>query len=319
MGLSVSEMPNSVYSIIFQLEVFPGFEGVVIITLLILIVMLLISMKQRKVVHEELKNRADLIKEKAKTVEKRNKILEDQIRNLKELNEEKNNMISVVSHDLKAPLNRIFALTNLLYLTSSGFDDEQKEYLEKLNIVVKEGLDLIRNLLDIRALEHKGVHIKLENLDIKEIIENLIKTYDPYIVRKNQKIIFKPDVISYPLISDIHYLTRIFDNLISNAIKFSPSNTSILINCHKNDKHITVVVSDQGPGITTEDQLKLFQKFQVLSARPTGGESSTGLGLSITKYLVNMLRGEIYYEKGAQNKGSTFVVKLPIHSVIPES
>lgn len=313
------EVLNSVYSIIFQMEVFPGFEGVVIIALLILIVILLISMHQKQVVNKELKNKADLIKEKAKAIEERNKILKDQIRSLKELNEEKNNMISVVSHDLKAPLNRIFALTNLLYLTSSGFNDEQKEYLEKLNIVVKEGLDLIRNLLDIRALEYKGVEINLENLDLKEVIENLIITYDSYIARKNQKILFKSDVISCPLVSDIHYLNRIFDNLISNAIKFSPGNTSILINCHWNDKHITVKVSDEGPGITHEDQSKLFQKFQVLSARPTGGESSTGLGLSITKYLVEMLSGEIYYEQGARNKGSTFVVKLPIHSSIPES
>ena len=153
------------YSIIFQVEVFPWFEGVVIIEHLILIVILLISMHKKQVVNKELKNKADLIKEKAKAIEERNKILEDQIRSLKELNEEKNNMISVVSHDLKAPLNRIFALTNLLYLTSSGFNDEQKEYLEKLNIVVKEGLDLIRNLLDIRALEYKGVEINLENMD----------------------------------------------------------------------------------------------------------------------------------------------------------
>ncbi len=313
------EVSILMFNIIFQMELFPGFEGVVIVALLILIVLLLISMHQKQLVNEALKKRADLIKDNAKAIEKRNKLLKDRIRGLKELNEEKNNMISVISHDLKAPLNRIFALTNLLYLTSSGFSNEQKEYLEKLNIVVKEGLDLIRNLLDIRALEHKGVQINLEDLDLKKILEDLIKTYDSNIARKNQKIIFKPEVESCQLVSDTHYLSRIFDNLISNAVKFSPGNTRIMINCHKNDKHITVKISDEGPGITPEDQSKLFQKFQVLSARPTAGESSTGLGLSITKYLVERLRGEIHYEQGAQKKGSTFVVRLPIHSSMPES
>jgi len=304
---------------LLQMQVFPGFEAALIAILVILLVLLLLAIQQKRVLNEELKQKVELINEEIKALKDKHEILEEQNQSLKKLNEEKNNIIGAVSHDLKAPWNRIFALSNLLYLTSSDFSEEQKDYLDKMNLVVREGLDLIRNLLDIRAIEFKGVMMNIEELDVIKILNNKVKTYETYLKRKNQKIILNQENESVIISSDLQYLNRIFDNLISNALKFSPENSTIEIDCSKNQEYVVVKFTDQGPGISLDDQDKLFQKFQVLSAKPTGGESSTGLGLSITKYLVEILKGKIYYENKESSTGATFIVDLPVHASNPES
>jgi signal transduction histidine kinase len=109
---------------------------------------------------------------------------------------------------------------------------------------------------------------------------------------------------------DPEWLKVIFDNLISNAVKFSPRQSSIAITVSCQGEKALVTVKDQGPGLTPEDKKKLFGKFQRLSARPTGGESSTGLGLSIAEQLVRKAGGRIW-AASETGQGSTFYVELP--------
>jgi signal transduction histidine kinase len=111
-------------------------------------------------------------------------------------------------------------------------------------------------------------------------------------------------------VGDLEWLKEIFDNLISNAVKFSPLQAVIAISARCLEKTVLVAVRDQGPGLTAGDKAKLFGKFQRLSARPTGGESSTGLGLSIVEQLVRKHDGRIWAE-GEPGQGSTFFVELP--------
>ncbi len=296
-----------------------GFEWAIIIFLILLLGVLLMILQQKQVSLDEFKRKSVVIEQESTLVEQKNKILEEQNINLKELNNEKNNVISVVSHDLKAPLNRVFALSNLIYLTSDNLTNEQKDYMDKMNIVVRDGLDLIRNLLDIRAIEFKGVQMNMEDVDLLNVITNLAKSYKPYTQKKFQEIKINAQKCDYVFQSDKQYLNRIFDNLISNAVKFSPLHSELLINVRRDDKTLVIEVEDQGPGILPEDQEKLFQKYQVLKARPTGGESSTGLGLSITSTLVKFLEGKIYHKNKEKDQwGSIFVVELPIQSSNPE-
>jgi signal transduction histidine kinase len=267
----------------------------------------------------EYKSKVDISKKEFEILLKKNKILEEQNINLKDLNEDKNSVIEVVSHDLKAPLNRVFALSNLIYLSSENLTEEQLDYLDKMNTVIRDGLDLIRNLLDIRAIEFKGVQMTKEEVNLWTIILNLVRSYTPYSKKKGQS--FDVVKISGPftIISDKQYLSRIIDNLISNAVKFSPLESTITISITKTENMLVTEVRDEGPGICPEDQERLFKKYEVLQSRPTGGESSTGLGLSITKALVEILNGKIYYKnkKGNEN-GATFVVELPLQSPTPE-
>ena len=261
----------------------------------------------------ELEHKTRIIQKQALEIADKNKRLEVKNRALQELNEEKNNVIGVVSHDLRAPLNRIFALSNLMYLSSDNLNEEQQDYLEKMNKVVRDGLDLIRNFLDIRAIEYKGLQMNFEEIEIINLLDQMVKSYQTAIEQKKQYISFVNESGENELMleSDKQYLNRIFDNLISNAIKFTPVGKEIKVVLKKESESIMIRIEDRGPGISQEDQRNLFKKFQVLSARPTAGESSTGLGLSITKSLVDILEGSIRYE-GNPEGGAIFIVELPV-------
>jgi signal transduction histidine kinase len=104
---------------------------------------------------------------------------------------------------------------------------------------------------------------------------------------------------------------QVLDNLVSNAVKYSPAGTTIVISASQADGKVTVAVKDQGPGLSEEDQKKLFQKFTRLTARPTGGESSNGLGLSIVKRLAEAMNGNVGCHS-VLGQGATFFVQLPV-------
>ena len=156
--------------------------------------------------------------------------------------------------------------------------------------------------------------MRQEEVDLKKLIQSMIRSYRTTTADKNQEIIFVDEFENEPLIieSDRLYLNRIFDNLLSNAVKFSPEGKQIKVVLVRKSDGLVVRIEDEGPGISEEDQEKLFQKFQVLSARPTAGETSTGLGLSITKSLVKMLEGSVKYELNPVGRGSVFIIELPV-------
>jgi len=287
-------------------------DKVIITILLVLFGITSYALYRNRNMNAELQKKTRIVQEQALQITDKNKRLEDKNRTLQSLNEEKNNIMGVVSHDLRAPLNRIFALSNLIYLSDDNLNPEQKNYLEKVNLVVSESLNMIRNFLDIRAIEYHGIKINKEEVDLDKLLRQLVSTYKTITKEKGQKISYQNDYEEDLFIeSDRQYLNRIFDNLISNAVKFSREDKEIKVVLVKESGSIKIRIEDKGPGISPQDQQKLFQKFQVLTARPTGGESSTGLGLSITKSLVTMLDGSVYFEDNPGG-GSVFVVDLPV-------
>jgi len=246
----------------------------------------------------------------------KNKQLQIQNKKLKKINEEKSNLIGVVSHDLKSPFNRIFALLNLLKLTNKDVSDEQKEYLSKMHQVIKDGLALIRNLLDIRAIEDEGIKMVIEDIDIIRLIKEILKAHKPLADIKQIRLKFTQGIEELIVTSDKLYLSRIIENLLSNALKFSERNTVVETKISISEQGFVLLeLIDQGPGISAEDREKLFGKFQILSARPTDGESSTGLGLSIVKTLVEKLNGKVYCESELE-KGTKFIVSIPVETQI---
>jgi signal transduction histidine kinase len=119
----------------------------------------------------------------------------------------------------------------------------------------------------------------------------------------------EPDI---RLTGDVERLREAVDNLISNAVKYSPIGGRIEISAHREHGEAIIRVTDQGPGLSPEDMGRLFGRFQRLSAKPTGGESSTGLGLSITKRIVELHKGRIFVESTRRNGGATFTIALPL-------
>ncbi len=226
---------------------------------------------------------------------------------LQDLNQEKNTLMNIVAHDLKSPLNRIYGLANIMEI-EGGLIPQQKEYVQLIKDATRSGLDLITDLLDVNELEEVKDMPKKEWVNVEEIIRNKIKSFQETADGKSIRIEYD-NKASEKIFSDASYLGRILDNLVSNAIKFSPKNTAVYLSSEVNVNQLIIKVKDQGPGFTEQDQQFLFQKFKKLSARPTGGESSNGLGLAIVKTLVDRLNGEINLI--SQKEGSQFEVKIP--------
>lgn len=240
--------------------------------------------------------------------------LEQRNRELQKLDQEKLQIISLVSHDLKGPFNRIFALIQLMNLGTDNLTDEQREYLDKIHQIAADGLGMIRNLLDHRRLEDKGIELNEVALDFNNIVISLVKNYRSIAEKKKIEIQF--DSVGPLMIkADKLYLSRVVENLLSNALKFSSEGKKVFVKLTSAAEGIDLAVQDQGPGISIEDQAKLFQRFQRLTARPTGGESSTGLGLFIIKTILDKIGGSIHYES-TLGKGTRFTVRLPKNFLI---
>ena len=226
-----------------------------------------------------------------------------------QLTREKQQIISLVSHDIKAPLNRVFALVQLIQMECENLTEEQLDYLAKMHLVVADGLGMIRNLVDYRNLEYKRIEIIPEEIDIVQVMKLVVRNFSTQAEKKKIELELQaPD--SLMIQSDNHCILRSFENLISNALKFSKERKKVFIKMQGNDNGATISVQDEAGGFTQNDLKKMYGKFQKLSALPTAGESATGLGLLITKLMLKKVKGEIRCET-TEGMGSTFTITIP--------
>jgi signal transduction histidine kinase len=216
--------------------------------------------------------------------------------------------MSIVAHDLKSPLNRIKGLLNVIEMEGGG-QSSHTVYLGLIKDSTQSGLDLITDLLDVHELEQNVLPV-LSSIELCTVVTQKVGALK--MAAEAKSIELKLDCDSNITVStDEDYLNRILDNLISNAIKFSPKASLIKISANSNQTHFWISVKDNGPGFSALDKEQLFKKFKKLSARPTGGESSNGLGLAIVKALVERLSGEISLVS-EQGKGSEFIARFPL-------
>lgn len=238
-------------------------------------------------------------------------------RNLKlaELNKEKDNLMSIVAHDLKSPLNSISSLVDLSEMVGN-LNDEQEKYLTLIKKASAGGIGLIQDLLDTNAFENEQI-IHNAHIEINAFLMNKINARQLDADIKHITIHHALTDNKIFLTTDTLYLSRILDNLISNAIKYSHEDSHIYVSaCSTPDQMVNISVKDEGQGFSVKDKRHLYKKFHRLSAKPTSGEVSHGLGLAIVKTLIDRLGGEIELisEKG---NGSEFIVKLPVNEKEP--
>ncbi len=282
--------------------------------LLFMIVFCITARKRRKQNHLlRSKNKQIIDQQQEIAVQNKEiKLQNDQllIRNheLDDLNNEKDSMLGIVAHDMKAPFQRIKGLTELLGL--SELDVEQKQYVVMIRNNSKHGMYLINDLLDVNAIEvNKEKPVALEQ-DLKHVVDTIMTAHVVELSNKNMNILVECEP-NQTIRTDKVYLDRILDNLVSNAIKFSPIGSDIMIKASKATSSFQISVKDFGQGFTDDDKEKLFKKFSRLSAQPTGGETSNGLGLAIVKTLVDRLDGNIVLAT-EKEKYSEFTVTLPM-------
>ncbi|MCF6353034.1 MAG: HAMP domain-containing histidine kinase [Cyclobacteriaceae bacterium] len=223
----------------------------------------------------------------------------------KRLLKERDNLMSIIAHDMKSPLRRIEGLVGVF--ETNNLSKTQKDILSMLNKIALESTQLIDDLLEAKRF---NPNVSIENINLNTLIQELKDAFLPLSNKKDIRIITRGLRNKINLETSKYELKRILDNLLSNAIKFSPFDTRVEIICMQNDSYTSISIQDQGPGFKKEDELQMFQMFQKLSAQPTGGESSSGLGLSIVKNLTGILKSELKYVTQL-NKGTIFTLVLP--------
>ena len=280
--------------------------------------------------------------------------LEAQNHELIALNQEKNQFLGIAAHDLKNPLNNITDLARIIETELFSMPQEEvQEFARLIRQSANKMFELVRNLLDVNAIEQGGIKPRFVSFDMREVVRRVAESYMQRSSVKNIALIVDlPDLPTWAF-ADEQLTEQIVENLISNAVKYSPIGRNVFVrvrhsssvNGHsslaighsseENSLHppnqltnvpmtndqltndqstpdfVRVEVQDEGPGISADDQKKLFGKFARLSAQPTGGEHSTGLGLSIVKLLAEVMKGRVWCES-TLGEGATFLLQLPM-------
>ena len=279
-----------------------------IILALILLAVLYKNYQRKKLVNSLLLEKKDEIEKQKQHIETKNKTLESKNKELIDLNLEKNNVLGIIAHDLRSPMNHIIGLTSIMGYGKETLSDDQLQSLEMISDTSTRMREMINRILDINSMDSKEITLDLEEVNVSALLQKVIKEFlDP----ANKKNIQLNTDIAQDLSAtlDKNYTLQVVENLIANALKFSPKDKSIFIRLMKNRDKVRIEIEDQGQGIKKSEQHRLFQKFQVLSSKPTAGEKSTGLGLYIVKTFVDAMGGEVWYESG-ENGGAVFIVEF---------
>ena len=218
-------------------------------------------------------------------------------------------LMSITLHEIKNPLGTINLANDV------ALKDPSKA--ERMSVMIKQGVERIQSklsdLLSHSEMEEEQLTLSIQDTDLTEIFGTLIKNFELQANRKKQKIHldYENNLPKVPV--DRKKISDIFHNLLSNALKYSYHNTIIDIIVKRSINSVEVEFRDQGQGLSKEDNEKLFMKFAKLSAKPTGKETSTGLGLFICKSFIEMHHGKIYAKSNGKDKGSSFFVTIPLH------
>jgi signal transduction histidine kinase len=231
---------------------------------------------------------------------------------LQALNKEKTDLLQVVAHDLRSPLQAVLGHGALI---ADGYLTALPEIQSSGGQIVKTSRRmsaLIDNLLDLNAIEEGRFNLTIEKVDLSTMMRDAVVQHRFVAQKKDIQIetsIPEPPVF---VLAAAQPTSQILDNLLSNAVKYSPRNTITVVTLQQRGEFAVVSVKDQGPGLSQADQALLFQKFTRLTSQPTGGESSSGLGLSIAKKMTESMGGTI----GCQSElgeGATFFIELPLY------
>lgn len=239
------------------------------------------------------------------------KALATNVLQVKESEKIKTEFLANISHELRTPLNSIIGYSEIL---ANGFygilNEKQSEFVRDINVSGVHLLGMINEILDISKIESNAMQLNKTEFPIKIAVDEVVNVVKSLADKKSLKI--RKDVDeNIKIVADFQKIKQILYNLLDNAIKFSPEKDEINLNTYIKDNNLYIEVKDNGVGIAPENHQKIFDKFLQLENAYIKKESSTGLGLTITKELVQMHGGKIRVESGI-NKGATFVVIIPM-------
>lgn len=243
-------------------------------------------------------------------------IIKEQNEKMKELNDDLKDFLNIATHDLK---NSLIVIQGFLKIILKHYENftitDIIEIINDVSVTSDNMYRIVNNLLLISKLEAGEYISNPSNIDISFLFNESIEYYKKIAEVKNSKLIYKNQITETNLNLDYKLIKECIDNLISNAIKFSPKNSSITIKSYLNNsnKELIIEVDDEGPGIKKSEQTQLYKKFAKMTNLPTNNELKTGLGLALTKLIVNLLNGSINHEP-LKDKGTKFILRFPIQN-----
>jgi signal transduction histidine kinase len=231
---------------------------------------------------------------------------------LARLNEQKNQFLGIAAHDLRNPLEVIQTYSEFLIEDAAGvLDEEQTGFIRKIYSSSAYMLNLVNDFLDYSKIEAGRLDLNLTRVDLAQILERVVEQSRVIAEKKQIRIISDISDELPEMILDESKIEQVLNNLIGNALKFSPGESAIEIGAKVQDREMVLTVRDNGPGIAAEEAETLFSPFIKGKARATGGEKSSGLGLAIVKKIVEGHGGRIALETEF-GKGTVFYVSFPL-------
>jgi len=239
--------------------------------------------------------------------------IETQKLKFEELNEQKNKLLGMAAHDLRNPISVVNMYSNfILEDLSDNLSDQQKDFIGEINDASKFMLTLLSDILDISKIGAGRLELESKTHDYKAFLEHNVKLNRVLAEKKKINLVVEYETTAANLKFDKNKLEQVLNNLISNAVKYSHSDTKVIINVTSPDGSFLVTkVIDQGQGIPSEELDKIFNEFNKISVKSTAGEKSTGLGLAISKKIVEGHGGKIGVESRV-GEGSVFYFALPL-------
>lgn len=228
---------------------------------------------------------------------------------LAQLAEDKDELLGILAHDLKNALGSVLISAELLAGRTAG-DPKLHPASNNIFEATERTLAFVRQFLANSSAE-RSLPTEAQPVSLVEAARQVVGQHLSSARRKELTLQMSEPSADIVVLADSAALRQVLDNLVSNAVKFSPSGRAIEVSFQEDGDQAECRVRDEGPGFTTEDRAKMFRRYGRLSARPTAGEPSTGLGLSIAKRLVEGQRGELLCESQPGN-GATFRVRLPL-------
>lgn len=272
-------------------------------------------MREMNILEEKLSKSYLKIRHQKELIEKQNDSivqqklqLEQQNFDLSKLNEEKNQLISTVIHQIKNPLTSALCMADMLDAREEHVDEVEREGLGIIRNSIKRINNLVNEILDVSAIDSKVYQLKSETLDIGSILEELIENYRYFIEQKNIRL--NTDLKRVEARLNRVYITQIIDNLLSNAVKFSPEGGTITIGLDLSGPLLVLSISDEGPGIPEPKALEIFDRYRRQTSMIEQGNAPEGLGLAIVNRYTGAMQGTVKLQNGP-GKGTTFIVELP--------
>jgi signal transduction histidine kinase len=282
---------------------------------------------ERESAHQNTRRLAVELRRAAQRLEAQNAKLEEQRQELTRLNAEldqaaklKDQFLANVSHELRTPLNSVIGFSDLLLTMASPdspLTDTQRDYLETIARNGRHLLDLINELLDLSKIAAGHMRLRLEPLALDALFREVADSVRAQLETRKHKLAIEPLRETLVVTADRGRLRQVLLNLLSNAIKFTTDGGRITLAAQGAGDRVRVAVSDSGIGIAPDDQKKLFQEFVQLDGSPSRRYEGTGLGLALSKRLVELHGGTIGVESQL-GKGSTFWFTVPRSELTPE-